>query len=183
MADFVLQHIHPASENDFATGTYIVVFNAQQVPPHLLISHEGKIYSVSVSGRQLGSPLAKLETFIERKTVPTLFIEWKLPEHLSADEFETLLKKAFALYPRLEAGKNSCLSPIRDLADMLYGGEMKKARFIFELLPLLRNENATGKTFYSHIAVSENTFTLQTYTETELENAIRNAERSATVSD
>lgn len=180
---FALEHIRPASEHDFSIGTYIIIFNAIQVPPHLLISHQGKVYSVSVSGRQMGSPMPKLESYISRKSVPSLFIEWKLPESVSPENFDLILQENFAAYPRLEAGKTSCLSPIRDMAVNLYGAEMQQARFIFELLPLLHQHKATGAVFASNIVLPENTFTLQTYTENELESAIRRAGLSPAVTD
>lgn len=176
MAGFVLSPVVPVSQEDKSSGTYIVLFDALHIPPHLLLSHNGKLYSLSASGRQSGSPLSKLELFIDRKSVPAIFIEWKLPVTCSANDFENLLKKTFGAYPRLEAGKNSCLSPIRDTAALLYGEEMQKAKFIFELLPLLNEQNAIGTSFASHIALSGNTFTLQTYSEDELETAIRNSE-------
>lgn len=165
-----------SAATDFHSGTYLVVFNATKIPPHLLISHEGKVYSVSVSGRQMASPLNKLESYISRKSVPTLFIEWKLPENHSSEYFETLLQESFAPYPRLEAGKTSCLSPIRDFAAKLYGDQMNEARFIFELLPLLASANAIGKTIALHLNETESVFRFQQYNEAEIEDAIRTAE-------
>lgn len=128
----------------------------------------------------MGSPLSKLESFISRKVIPALFIEWKLPEHVSSEQFETFLQESFAPYARLEAGKTSCLSPIRDLASKLYGSQMQEARFIFELLPLLDGENAIGNTFAFHLDQTEKQFLFQKYTETEIEDAIRTAENTRT---
>ena len=78
-------------------------------------------------------------------------------------------------YARVEEGKVSCLSPIRDTAATLHGPEMNRAGFIFELFPLMEALNALGETFslYMENAVqADGSFALVTYDSEELRRAI-----------
>ena len=118
----------------------------------------------------MGSPLDKLLAFIQRKQVPTLFLEWKTGK--PADETKAILQQAFSHYPKLEAGKTSCLSPIRDAAAAIHGEEMRSAKFIFELLPLLKEKNALGTAYGFHL---EESFVLKHYSEEAVSGAIQNS--------
>lgn len=176
MQHFRLSNILPGTKETLMRGTFIVLLDPLHLPPHLLVSHEGKLFSLSVSGRQLGSPLEKLLAWAERKKIPALFIEWELPAGSSAESFSKLAQNSFSRYPRVEAGKVSCLFPIREMAAALHDDKMKNARFIFELLPLLKNENAMGTSYSFQLETTNNEFELLSYSEEELAEAILHAE-------
>lgn len=176
MQHFRLSNILPGAKETLMRGTYIVLLDPLHLPPHLLVCHEGKLFSLSVSGRQLGSPLEKLLAWSERKKVPSLFIEWKLPAGSSAKSFPDLAQNSFSRYPRVEAGKVSCLFPIREMAAALHGEKMKSARFIFELLPLLKDKNAIGASYSFQLETTNNEFELLSYSEAELAAAILRTE-------
>lgn len=175
---FVLQRVKPSAGFDPGAGTYIVLFDALLSPPHLLLAHRGKIFSISATGRQTGSPLAKLIGFIERRQVPALFVEWLIPEK-DQDDFENLVRNSYAAYPRLQPGKNSCLSPIRDAAAMIHGKDLQHCRFIFELLPALEKGGFTGNSYAFNLpAGNGESFTLTEYSENEIAETIRHAGRT-----
>ncbi|HET6992857.1 MAG TPA: hypothetical protein VFJ43_16095, partial [Bacteroidia bacterium] len=109
--NFVLKNILPADGTVFSKGVYIILFNATTIPPHLLLSVEGKIYSITDSGRQMGSPLEKLVLFIRRKNVPALFVEWKQLGSWKVEKLESLVSEIFLKYDRVAEGKVSCLFP------------------------------------------------------------------------
>jgi hypothetical protein len=172
MADrFSLTEVFAGAKEQVQHGTWIVLLNPQELPPHLLVCHNSRLYSLSVSGRQLGSPLEKLMSWCERKNVPSLFIEWKTGMR-DTIYFEELLNASFSRYARVEAGKNSCLFPVRDLAAKVHGEQMSQARFIFELLPLLQQKNSLGKSLAIGMEISDTRFELLSYSEEELARAI-----------
>lgn len=165
MKKFALHTILPAGEKDFSKGIYIILFNANSIPPHLLLSINGEVYSITDSGRQLASPLEKLIGFINRKNIPTLFVEWNLLES-KIEKLQSKTKEYFLKYEKVVKGKISCLFPIRDIVANVLGDEMKTAEFIFELLPMMEKVNALEKTFALNMEnkIVNGSFELLTYT-------------------
>ena len=172
MKNFVLHTIHPGSEKDFSKGIYILLFNATSIPPHLQLSIDGEIYSITDSGRQMGSPLEKLVGFIKRKNIPALFVEWKTAD---SNTVKNSAKEHFLKYDRVIEGKISCLFPIRDVVATILGEEMKQANFIFELLPMMEKENALGEIFELNMGntITNGNFELLTYTKEQLRESLR----------
>lgn len=175
MGNYSLKNISPLGETDLSQSVFIILFNVKNIPPHLLLSVEGKIYSITDSGRQMGSSLDKLLLFIKRKNVPTIFVEWNKLSSLQVVKLTSLVSNVFKKYDRVVEGKVSCLFPIRDLVAEVLGDEMRKADFIFELLPLMEKENAIGKIFEMNMgnAVVDGEFELLTYTDADLKVALR----------
>lgn len=128
----------------------------------------------------MGSPLEKMLGFIQRKKIPTLFVEWKLPENSKFENLKFEIEKNFMNYLRVEEGKVSCLFPIRDTVVAVLGEEFRKAEFIFELFPMMQKINALGKTFAYNMETEikkDQSFELMTYNETQLSQAILAAKR------
>jgi hypothetical protein len=168
VAGFALKNIIEGSEQDFSRGAYIILFEATKIPPHLLLAVDRKIYSITDSGKQTGSPLEKLLGFVRRKNIATLFVEIKKSPNDEAGNIEKIVKDHFLNYDRVIEGKVSCLFPIRDVMAEIFGDEMQKAEFIFELLPLLEKENALGKIYSLNMEIADGEFELLTYTRDQL---------------
>jgi hypothetical protein len=175
VADFSLKNILPVTDSVFSDGVYIILFNATSIPPHLLLSVNNKIYSITDSGRQLGSPLKKLAGFIQRKKIPAIFVEWK-PENSQIPE--NSIHEIFSKYDRVVEGKISCLFPIRDVVVEIHGDEFQKANFIFELLPMMENKNALGKISEMNMgnAIVNGEFELLTYSSGDLKQSLQSAQ-------
>jgi hypothetical protein len=172
---FRLTHISPAEKQNLSQGIFILLLNANSVPPHLLLSIEGELYSITDAGRQMGSALKKMLGFIERKKIPALFVEWHLPEDWNVEKMKSEIRLNFLKYEKVVEGKVSCLFPIRDTAVSVLGDEMKNAEFIFELLPLIQKRNEIGKTFalnMENTIDSDGSFELMTYDDRQLNEAI-----------
>ena len=147
MTHFIFGNVHEADENRLMQGSYLIVLQAVRVPPHLLVAVNGKTWSISVSGQLPGEPLEKLFAYIQRKHVPTIFSELRLPEGVSAAHFAIMLDEAVSKYPEVHANAVTCLHPIREVAAQVFGEEAEKARFIFELIPALEKSHAIGTHF------------------------------------
>jgi hypothetical protein len=178
VADFSLKNILPAAASSFSEGVYIILFNATSIPPHLLLSVNNKIYSITDSGRQLGSSLEKLIAFVQRKKVPSIFVEWKELENWNPGKLESLIREKFSNYDRVVEGKISCLFPIRDVVAEILGNDFQKANFIFELLPLMENKNSLGKIYGMNMgtAIVNGEFQLLTYSDEDLKQSLQSAQ-------
>lgn len=170
------------AEKNLAQGVFIVLLNATSAPPHLLLSIGGQLFSITDVGKQMGSPLEKMILFIQRKKIPALFIEWKIPQDWTIEKLETEARKNFSKYERVIAGKASCLFPIRDTATAIYGNEMQAANFIFELLSLMEKENAIGETIALNMEneTANGFFELLTYNDEQLKESLQPTQASQT---
>jgi hypothetical protein len=173
--NFALHSILPGSEKDFSKGIYIILFNVKSIPPHLLLSIEGEVYSITDSGRQMGSPLEKLVGFIKRKNVPAIFVDWKELKDWNVEKLKSAAREHFLKYDKVVEGKVSCLFPIRDIVADVLDDEMCKAGFIFELLPLMEKRNTLGEIFHLNMEndIADGSFELLTYTNEQLKEALQ----------
>ncbi|HEY6163012.1 MAG TPA: hypothetical protein VI112_17425, partial [Bacteroidia bacterium] len=75
----------------------------------------------------------------------------------------------------VDVGIATCLNPIRDFCGSVYDADVKKANFIFELLPELEQKRAVGECFYMNMEnyLRDNTFALRTYTMNDIYEGIR----------
>ena len=177
MANFALRNILPNKDSDFNKGVFVILFNVTAIPPHLLLSVDGKIYSITDSGKQMGSSLEKFLGFIKRKKNPTIFIEWVHLTSLQLDNFSNLTIDVFKKYDRVVEGKVSCLFPIREVVSKVLGNEMNSANFIFELLPMMEKANALGKVYQLNMEelITNGEFELLTYTNINLREGLQPA--------
>jgi hypothetical protein len=167
---FEIEGIQSFEMNQIESRNYLILLHVDQTPPHLMLSLAGKVYGVSSEGKQNGTALQKLLTYIERKKTPSLFIELICSD--SPEELATKVATAFSKYPRLIAGKTSCLSPIRDFAVSIWGNQLNEANFVFELIPLLENEKAIGTKMGLNCVLDSDTFQMAKYNSTDISKNI-----------
>ena len=89
---------------------------------------------------------------------------------------ETIVKNIFGKYERVVEGKVSCLFPIRDVVAAVLGDEMNAANFIFELLPMMENKNAIGKSYSFNLEIENGKFELLTYDNSQLQTALQSVQ-------
>ena len=179
---FSLENVGPADEDLLHKGVFIVLLHALRVPPHLFLSVNGSVYSLSVHGQHVDEPIEKYLELVHRKRIPSLFVEWEFSGNIPASELKNEIKRNVRKYKRVDSNV-SCLFPIRDTAANFFGDEMKKASFIFELLPLLQKKNSLGKS-YSYFLEQQisqgGKFELQTYSAKQLYDSIAEKQKAKT---
>ncbi|MBI3511988.1 MAG: hypothetical protein HY064_15120 [Bacteroidetes bacterium] len=171
---FTLRNIHHSNGKEIFHGNFIVIFHARRVPPHLLASVHGNTFSISVQGPFAYEPLEKILDYVKRKKVECLFIEWNLPKDIPINKLLLHLEKNILLCKKVIAGKNSCLSPIRETIAEISGNEMRDACFIFDLLPIMESKKLLGKIYALNMenVIHNGIFPLVTYSQEELNEAI-----------
>jgi hypothetical protein len=172
---FSLTKIQPADVQKLQAGTFIVLLDPVSAPPHLLVSAAGILFSLTVNGPQPDEPVEKLFAYIGRKKLPAFFIEWKIPQGWNVNQVKTILRKSVNRHLCVEAGKVSCLFPVREAAAIIHGAKFLEANFIFELLPMLDEQEALGTVYAFHY--DETDFELKRYSSEELRVALVNAAR------
>src|SRR5580693_8058601 len=75
MRYFQINNTKPALEASLQHGTYIVLLNVRDVPPHLLLLTNGEFFSLSIKGPKLHLPLEVQLKFIKSKSIPSVFVK------------------------------------------------------------------------------------------------------------
>ena len=96
------------------TGVYLIVLHARRVPPHLTLSVQGKLFSLSVKGPSVDGELSHLLRFIKQRSIETLFIKLAVPALFTIQQLRNEIKKYTLAYPRVDVGIATCLNPIKD---------------------------------------------------------------------
>lgn len=167
----------PLATNELLeSGTYIVLVNITQPPPHLVLLNDGLCYGLHQTGKQSGEPAAAFLRHLRRRSLPSIFVNWQLP---SPHHAAAALQQIMAVYTRVEVGKTSCLVPIRRLAEEQGLPVAAQCKFIFELLPLLQSAGQLHECY--SLNYSEKTFELPVYSAADVDAAIARAAQTSAI--
>jgi len=139
---YKISNLLPATEVVLMNDIYLVLLYATRIPPHLLISINGKIFTLSVKGATVDGELPALLTLIRRKSIETIFIRLALPPLFTLKQLTEEIRNCTLAYPRADIGIATCLTPIKDFCHSIYDTESKNVNLIFDLLPKLQAINA-----------------------------------------
>lgn len=147
------------SESVFNKGFYLWILKIDCIPPHLILSHNGKYYNLSVHGKFIGQSIDSLLKTIAHKKIKTLIVALKEFENL-----ELNISKSYKQFDKVEAPVITCLSPIRSLFQV-YGFPASVAT-IHDLLPLLEKNNVVTSSFSINLELNnkDKSFELPFYT-------------------
>ena len=147
------------SENIFQKGFYLWILKADQIPPHLLLSYNGKYYNLSVHGKFIGQSIESLLKTIAHKKIKTLIVALKEFENL-----ESNISESYNQFDKVEAPLITCFSPIRSLFQAY--GLPPSAATIHDLLPFLEKNNVITSSFGINLTLNkkDKSFELPFYT-------------------
>ncbi len=151
---FLIEKCVPLTDGtELLTGQYIVLLHADKVPPHLGMLDHGRYHSLTYKNVIVDQSLETLLRAIDGKGIGSLFVEVEsVPD----------LRTFFVDDSKIELGKSTCLSPIRNAFSTKLEAA-KDTRFIFELLPLLQAEGMLGISLFKNLTVEEGVFSLNKY--------------------
>lgn len=147
------------SEKIFQNGFYLWVLKVDRIPPHLILSYNGKYYNLSVHGKFIGQSIESLLKIIAQKKIQTLIVSLKEFENL-----ELNIVESYHPFDKVEAPFITCLSPIKSLFNK-YGYPISVAT-IHDLLPLLAEKDVITSSFGLNLELNNdnNSFELPFYT-------------------
>jgi hypothetical protein len=177
LEQYIIPNILPASELLLLNDIYLVVLYATRIPPHLAISVNGKLYTLTVKGATVDGELKALLKMIHHRNIDSIFIKLSIPPLFTLAELNEEIRKHTLAYPRVDVGIATCLSPIRDFCSQVYETEFKKVNFLFELLPELykRGIVTTCYQLNLHHFMIGHSFYLSKYTMNDIYEGIRSA--------
>lgn len=184
---YKISNLLPANDTLLLNDVYLVLLYATRVPPHLLVSVNGKIFTLSVKGATVDGELPALLTLIRRKNIETVFIRLALPRLFTLEQLKKEIRTCTLAYPRADIGIATCLTPIKDFCHTIYNTETKNVNLIFDLLPKLQERNAMKDCYYMNLekhmtfsppdsgGVRGGQFSLNMYEVNDVYEAIRNS--------
>lgn len=174
---YKISNLLSADENILMNDVFLVLLYATRIPPHLLVSVNGKIFTLSVKGATVDGELRALLHLIRKKNIETIFIRLALPPLFTMKQLHEEIRNCTLAYPRVDIGIATCLTPIRDFCSSVYEVEKKNVNLIFDLLPKLQEQNATGECYQMNLnkQLFENSILLNRYSVNDVYEAIRNS--------
>ena len=174
---YKISNLLPADDALLKNDVFLVMLYATRVPPHLLVSVNGKIFTLSVKGATVDGELPALLQLIRKKRIETVFIRLTLPPLFTFDQLKAEMRNCILAYPRAEIGIATCLTPINDFCHYIYETEKKNVNLIFDLLPKLQQRNVIGDYYQMNLDknIVGNSFRLNVYQVNDVHEAIRNS--------
>lgn len=127
MSELRIEHISPRKDS-LNEGSFLLIQHTDRIPPHISLVHDGKYYSVSVSGVRAAVDFSSVEKNGLTKKIKTLIIE------LESIRFtEEAIALVFEEYGRLDDPQKSCLFPVIEVLNRSYG-LLFESEFVFELI-------------------------------------------------
>jgi hypothetical protein len=157
------------TEGKLQKGTFIFIYRAMRIPPHIGIVTNGLLYDITSVGPNIELPISDFyKTALKRKT-EVLFVELKDSE-LSTNEI--ILEKVKKHWKVTE--NTSCLAPVKDFLQEWKNINLKQTTFLFDLLPLLNQENMITGVYELNLQskIENNIFKLAKYSQEDIQNCI-----------
>src|ERR1035437_3459873 len=184
-SSYKISNLLPATDAVLMNDVYLVLLYATRIPPHLLVSVNGKIFTLSVKGANVDGELSALLTLIRRKNIETIFIRLQMPLLFTMEQLQEEIRNCTLAYPRDDIGIATCLTPIKDFCHSIYDTDTKNVNLIFDLLPKLQERNAMRECYQVNLRLtpypspqgegSLNSFELKMYEVNDVYEAIRNS--------
>lgn len=163
----LVHNILPVDNHPIKTEVYIVVMHASRIPPHILLCVHGKLFSLSVKGSLVDEDISVYLRTIKKHRIETLFIQLAPPPVFTMEQLQEIVTGITLSYDNLKPGLITCLTPVKDFCRSVYQTDTGNVKFIFELLPKLRQQGVTGNTYHlnmeSRLKSTGNIFALKTY--------------------
>ena len=173
---YTLSIDHALREEELRTGVYLVIVHALRVPPHIGMIVDGQYHSLSIKGQELDVPVEAFVRNTSLRRIPALFVKIG-PAAASAGALKALLNGFIRQFPKVEAGKSTCLSPVKLFFEAAYGVPVRDVRYVFELLPELEAKSLIAGV--SSLYIEGNRLQLPVYSMDDINGGIAKAEQEA----
>lgn len=167
---------HALRENDLQAGVYLVIMHARRIPPHIGMIVGGQYYSLSIKGQELNVPVEAFVRNLSLRKIAAAFIQIQ-SDAKNSDELKMLLTAFIQRFPKVEAGKATCLSPVKLFFDAAYAIDINEVNYVFDLLPQLEANHLITK--ISSLNIDENRLQLPVYSMNDINTGIAKAEQEA----
>jgi hypothetical protein len=173
--NYTLSNILAANDAVLATDIFLVILYANRIPPHLALTINGKLFTLTVKGATVDGEITTLLRTIKKNSIETIFVRLNMPQLFTVEQLKSEIKKYTLAYPRVDVGAATCLAPIKDFCQSVYATDTKNVNFIFDLLPKLELQNKLSDCYHLNMEkyMQKNNFALHQYTLNDIYDSVR----------
>lgn len=173
MPEYLVEQIRAAKADDLNSGVWLMLYHAEQRPPHIILVIAGEYFSISVKGNKNRESISGLLRNIQQKNHRVLAIKVKV-----TGSPESLQQKAFSIFSSYStpvAGSVSCLFPVRQFFAETIAADLSTSSFVFELFSMLKSAGRIGTSIHFNMVdllEADHTFALKTYSADDINRCI-----------
>jgi hypothetical protein len=178
MSRYYISNIQPAGEEQLYKGTYILLSGILNIPPHLSLLVDGKVFSLEIRGPRLALPFSVQLKQIRSKKTGCLFVRLNTDLLIHGQAVYSRAVHHTLAFSRLEPGITTCLSPIRNFCADLLNINTEKVHFIYDLLDELEKQQKIAGYFHLNMEpfLLNGSFGLSRYSLADIYESIYRAE-------
>ena len=164
------------TEEKLLKGTFIAIFRATRIPPHISLITDGKLYDITTVGPNKGIGFSAVYSAILKRKEGVIFVE--LEKGIEGVDQSEIIHKKVVNYWKVDH-EISCLNPIKDFLVEAYQVDVKAANFLFELLPMLFDLKIIKDVSQINLdkKIVNSQFSFATYAKQDVENCINALKR------
>ena len=159
-----------AQEDRISKGVHLFIYRASKIPPHVGLLVNGFLYDITSVGPTIDLSVKDFFKTAQKRKTEVLFIQLKLPP---VDNIRDLVSSIVKKHVKVTPTK-SCLVPVKEFISNAYGVDVSRAKFIFELLPLIHHYDLVDEILELNLSkkIKNSVFEMSKYTDKEVENCI-----------
>lgn len=155
-------------------NSWLMILHASRIPPHVGIMINGFYSSLTIKGHELNVRAEVLMKTISQKKIETLAVQLVKQPVFSADYQKEVLGFYVTQFPKVEAHKASCLSPVKLFLQEFYAIPYNPTELLFEITERLKQNNYISRVVGINLKepFTENGFALPAYSYEHLQEVI-----------
>ncbi len=159
--------------DELKKGVYLVLLNANHLPPHIGLMIDHIYHSLTIKGQELNINGSVLIKNISLRKICAVFIKLKKHPVFSSNFMNESFMEQVKLFDKVDDNTNTCMSPIRLFFEEFYAIPKENVKLIFDLLIALYKNEFIDMAFGTNLGtMKENIFYLQSYNQTDLKRQI-----------
>ena len=170
---YKLTGLIPADETLLYNDVYLVILYAARIPPHLAVTVNGKLFTLTVNGPAIDENLSVLLKAIKQKSIETIFIKLQVPALMTNDNLLDEIRKYIKIYPRVDINVATCLTPIKDFCASVYDMDIRNINFLYDLLPKLFEQKVIELCYQFNLNSFDTNFYFEKYSMFDIHEGIR----------
>ena len=155
-------------------GTFIFIYRATRIPPHLGVISNGLLYDITTVGPNVDMPIEDFYNTAVKRGTEVLFVELAHSDLTTNKTIAEKVKKHWKV-----TTTTSCLLPIKDFLQEWKEINLEKTTYFFDVLPLLEKEDMILGVYELNLQhkLQNNTIQLIKYTKKDIASCISTINR------
>lgn len=161
-------------ETQLLRGSWLMILHASRIPPHVGMMIGGCYSSLTIKGYELNVKAEVLLQTISRKKIEALAIQLVKQPVFSEGYQREVLDLYIRQFPKVEAHRASCLSPVKLFLQEFYAIPDQPKELLFEITERLKQNHYIHKTLGFNLkeGLSEGDYSLPVYSHERLKEVI-----------